>query len=423
MTAPLPDPGLVLTTDRLTLRAREVGDAVVMRELWLERDPRVPAHRRIDGEGRPTLHDIEQTLFEAPGLLTVVERESGEVLGYCGLVSSDRGPELAFELLQRVHGRGVATEAARAVLGWAAAAGHERIWATVWDWNAPSRRVLAKLGFTEVEPGPSLVMALDLHSTQLPAERAQSFGAVAEDYERFRLGYPDAVVDLIEDYADTPLHTAVEIGWGTGKATRPFVTRGLSVTASDLDPAMLAVLRRRLPGVPTLCATLEDLTLSQPVDLVFAAASLHWTDPQGRWERIAALLRPRGVFASFGRPRDLADPELDAAVSQAVAPWLRGDDLPPALRAEEASASGQVLRWPATELTRSSLFTDVRQIELPQSELVSREWYAGHLGTVSAYLQLPASERAAALAAVRSVLPDEVEVAGELTLHLARRLS
>ncbi len=58
-------------------------------------------------------------------------------------------PELAFELLRQAWGRGYATEAAWAVLEWARSSGHERLWATVWDWNTASRRVLAKLGFTE----------------------------------------------------------------------------------------------------------------------------------------------------------------------------------------------------------------------------------------------------------------------------------
>ncbi len=29
--------------------------------------------------------------------------------------------------------------------------GSTQVWATVWDWNTASRRVLAKLGFTETE--------------------------------------------------------------------------------------------------------------------------------------------------------------------------------------------------------------------------------------------------------------------------------
>jgi len=40
--------GIVLETDHLRLRPRRVAEAVIQRELWVERDPRVPPHRRID---------------------------------------------------------------------------------------------------------------------------------------------------------------------------------------------------------------------------------------------------------------------------------------------------------------------------------------------------------------------------------------
>ncbi|MFE7804322.1 GNAT family N-acetyltransferase, partial [Streptomyces sp. NPDC057430] len=45
------------------------------------------------------------------------------------------------------HGRGYATEAAAAVLDAAIATGRRRLWLTVGTWNAPSLRVLEKLGF------------------------------------------------------------------------------------------------------------------------------------------------------------------------------------------------------------------------------------------------------------------------------------
>ncbi len=56
---------------------------------------------------------------------------------------------MAFDLLRRVWRQGYATEVSWAVLDWARSSGYERVWATVWDWNTASRRVLAKLGFTE----------------------------------------------------------------------------------------------------------------------------------------------------------------------------------------------------------------------------------------------------------------------------------
>lgn len=156
---------VLLTTPRLTLRRQRLRDAPVWHRLWTERDPRVPASRRISAEGRPTEADLAEgirALPDGPGLLTVERRLDGDVIGYCGLVFSgivpdDGGggePELAFELLRAVHGNGYATEAGRAVIDWAAEIGYPRLWATVWDWNTASRRVLAKLGFRDSDrPG------------------------------------------------------------------------------------------------------------------------------------------------------------------------------------------------------------------------------------------------------------------------------
>jgi RimJ/RimL family protein N-acetyltransferase len=148
----------VLETDRLLLRPWRVPEAVIQRELWAERDPRVPPHRRIDADGHPTLADFQTAIRAGPapsvGLLAAERKDAGDVIGYCGLVDSGRGvhePELAFELLRRYWGQGYATEAAWAVLDWATSAGYERLWATVWQWNTASRRVLAKLGFTQLD--------------------------------------------------------------------------------------------------------------------------------------------------------------------------------------------------------------------------------------------------------------------------------
>jgi [ribosomal protein S5]-alanine N-acetyltransferase len=153
-----------LETDRLILRLRRVDEAAIYRQLWAERDPRVPPHRRISPEGRPTDEDIAAQIRaergeSRPGLLAVERKGTADVIGYCGLIFHGNGspdePELAYELLRAAHGWGYATEAGRAVVTWASEAGYERLWAMVRDWNVASRRVLEKLGFREtgrVEP-------------------------------------------------------------------------------------------------------------------------------------------------------------------------------------------------------------------------------------------------------------------------------
>jgi RimJ/RimL family protein N-acetyltransferase len=150
---------VVLETERLLLRPWRVSEAAIQRELWAERDARVPPHRRIDADGHPTVAELEERIRGAQpssiGLLAVERKAVGDVIGYCGLIDSGQGsegePELAYELLRRAWGQGYATEAAWAVLDWARSSGYERLWATVWDWNTASRRVLAKVGFVETD--------------------------------------------------------------------------------------------------------------------------------------------------------------------------------------------------------------------------------------------------------------------------------
>lgn len=151
---------IALETERLLLRPWHVSDAAVQHELWTERDPRVPPHRRIDADGRPTVGDLEAAIRSGGqahvlGLLAAERKASGDVIGYCGWIDNTAGatgePELAFEMLRRAWGQGYATEAAWAVIDWAGASGSRRLWATVRDWNAASRRVLAKLGFVETD--------------------------------------------------------------------------------------------------------------------------------------------------------------------------------------------------------------------------------------------------------------------------------
>ena len=148
-----------LETDRLILRHRRVGEAAVYRQLWTERDLRVPPHRRINSEGRPTVEDIAAQMRAergepGPGILAVERKGTADVIGYCGLTIEGNGsldePELAYELLRAAHGCGYATEAGQAVVTWAGEVGYRRLWAGVWNWNAASRRVLEKLRFREV---------------------------------------------------------------------------------------------------------------------------------------------------------------------------------------------------------------------------------------------------------------------------------
>lgn len=248
--------------------------------------------------------------------------------------------------------------------------------------------------------------------------RALSFGVVAEAYERFRPGYPVELVDMVMAYAGRPVRTALEIGAGTGKATRLFAQRGITVTATDPDEAMLAELRKHVPAnVTTMHAAFEELRPGESYGLVYAAAALHWTNPEGRWPRMAGLLEQGGVFASFGGPAQLADPAVAAAVRAARAPFLASDEVP----SPDGTPPGNDMQWPGTELQRSDWFADVQQFVIERRLTMSARGYIGHLSTISAYLDLPASAQEQVYSQIMQVLPETVEIAADITVHLARR--
>lgn len=248
-------------------------------------------------------------------------------------------------------------------------------------------------------------------------ERALSFGSVASAYEQFRPGYPDELVDEVLTYAGRPVRTALEIGAGTGKATRVFAGRGIAVTATDPDAAMLTELRKHVPAaVVTTQAAFEDLALTSTYDLVFAAASLHWTEPAHRWTRVATLLNPGGVFASFGGQVCVADTAVEEAIRDARSQFLVEDEVP----SPDGTPKDSPMQWPGTELAHSDRFIDVRQSTIERRTTMSARDYVGHLSTISAYLELPGSVREEVFDRILGVLPERVAVVADLTLHLAR---
>jgi RimJ/RimL family protein N-acetyltransferase len=93
--------------------------------------------------------------FEGKAWWVVREADSGEPLGLAGIVPSRPGletPDLGYAFLARHSGRGYATEAARAVLDHARGPlAIARLAAITTLSNAPSQRVLEKLGFVRGE--------------------------------------------------------------------------------------------------------------------------------------------------------------------------------------------------------------------------------------------------------------------------------
>jgi SAM-dependent methyltransferase len=128
-------------------------------------------------------------------------------------------------------------------------------------------------------------------------ELRATFAGIAELYERVRPGYPD---ELFDRFAGARV---LEIGPGTGQATRALAARGCTVVAVELGAPLAAVARRTLaafPAVEVVTADFETWPLpAEPFDVVLAATSFHWLDPRRRVAKCAAALRPGGTLATI----------------------------------------------------------------------------------------------------------------------------
>lgn len=128
------------------------------------------------------------------------------------------------------------------------------------------------------------------------------FDQVAELYDRARPTYPPQMFDDLVALSCVPDGGRVlEIGCGTGQATRPMAERGYRITAVELGANLAAVAQRNLaayPNVDVQTAAFEDWPLpAEPFDLVMAVSSFHWLDAATALPKIAAALRPSGAVA------------------------------------------------------------------------------------------------------------------------------
>ena len=85
------------------------------------------------------------------------------MIGFCGFRAIEETPEMeiVYGLLPAYWGRGLATEAARAALGYLWETGHSRVYTRTDAPNEKSIAVLNGLGFLQVaSPGPLLTYLL-----------------------------------------------------------------------------------------------------------------------------------------------------------------------------------------------------------------------------------------------------------------------
>ncbi|NJL86625.1 MAG: class I SAM-dependent methyltransferase [Leptolyngbyaceae cyanobacterium SM1_1_3] len=162
-------------------------------------------------------------------------------------------------------------------------------------------------GFSAPDP-----QGLPLHQ-QNPLDR---FSQRADDYGRYRPGYPAAAIADILAGLPQPLRAA-DVGAGTGIASRLLAEAGVQVMALEPNGAM----QQAAPPHPLVTyqrATAEATELMRAsVDLVTCFQSFHWFHPEASLEEFHRILKPGGRLALVWNDRNEAD-EFTAAYGRLV---------------------------------------------------------------------------------------------------------
>jgi ubiquinone/menaquinone biosynthesis C-methylase UbiE len=146
-------------------------------------------------------------------------------------------------------------------------------------------------------------MAL-LGRTRQSLEQGLTFDEVATLYRESHPDYPEALIDDIVSYAKLRSGDPVlEIGCGTGQATKSFAARGLQILAIDPGPEMVRAARETLANFANV-EVIETTFEAWPSNnasfrLIIAAQSWHWVSPELRFVKAARVLARDGSLAVF----------------------------------------------------------------------------------------------------------------------------
>jgi SAM-dependent methyltransferase len=218
-------------------------------------------------------------------------------------------------------------------------------------------------------------------------------------YEAVRPGYPAALVDDIVALARlSPGARVLEVGCGTGQATRLFLARGFAVTAVEAGPA-LAEATRRL-GADVRVGRFEEIAIEGGWPLVYAAQSWHWIDAPRGYARAKGLLADGGALALFWNEHVRGDDDVgffDATQDLYEAAGMGRERLKPGTQIHD--------RTP--EIVASGDFSDVTHRQYPWHADYDARTYARLLGTYSDHLRLADDVRARLLDGIARLIDED----------------
>ena len=215
-------------------------------------------------------------------------------------------------------------------------------------------------------------------------ERAGSFGAAADVYDRSRPTYP---VEAVRWALPVEARRVLDLGAGTGKLTSVLLDLGLDVVAVEPSEQM----RARIPArAEVLEGKAEAIPLPDgSVDAVLVGQAFHWFDPEPALSEMARVLRPGGTIGLLWNVMD----DSTGWVKEVTA-LFGAEDLVSHLDGRPPFGGNGLLGEPSHD-------------EFEHGQSLDRDLLVDLVASRSVLTSLPEQERLEVLAQVRELAPDD----------------
>lgn len=259
-------------------------------------------------------------------------------------------------------------------------------------------------------------------------EARTTFDAVAGLYDRARPGYPrEALVELASRCGLGPGSRVLEVGCGTGQATRDLARTGASIECLEPGHALAELARTNLAELRNVRvrAQVFETLAEQPgcYEAVVSATAFHWIDPHVSFTKTAELLVPDGSLALVTNAHAAGGTHTDERIAEPIrelhrrlAPEIGAWTFPTLeeIRTRAMSGGDIAAVWSRVERKLSDpppvahLFEPPLVSVYPWTVTYDRDGYLAMLASQSSYALLDPQRRADLLVGIGQLLDEHL---------------
>ncbi len=256
-----------------------------------------------------------------------------------------------------------------------------------------------------------------------PRTESTSFNRMAEYYDRYRPGYPEAIIRAVRDRIGfRPGIRILEIGAGSGKATAQFAPFGWEMLCLEPGEHLAAKGQRQFSGqnITFAAARLEDYPLMDNYfDAIISAQAFHWIEKPLGFRLCAAALQQGGWLMPFWNIELLGESDEDLALLSILEQYGAFT-----ATMKECDYSGRTACISA-EIAASGWFTRPEVIQERWSKRFTAEEYFGYVMTGSVFARSPEEQKKTCFAALKKLEAKHGEIRRQFVceLYVARKIT